>query len=186
VRLLEQPQVPTPRKLRGGCHTGLADETLSANEPIHARSRTHTKSEIAGADAVRGGGLDARGLALLAVLWLHLLPALLAGLLVYELVHLTAPLWQRHLSNERARMVAVSALAVLVVGLVTALVTWLVVYLRGEGQLTRLLQKMAQIINQARATLPASVTENCPITRTNCGKPRYAGWNRTLAACRPR
>ena len=102
------------------------------------------------------------GLALLAVLWLHLLPALLAGLLVYELVHLTAPLWQRHLSNERARVVAVSALAVLVVGLVTAAVTWLVVYLRGEGHLTRLLQKMAQIINQARATLPASVTENLP------------------------
>ena len=83
------------------------------------------------------------GLALLVVLWLHLLPALLAGLLVYELVHLTAPLWQRYLSNERARVVAVSALAVLVVGLVTALVTWLVVYLRGEGHLTRLLQKMA-------------------------------------------
>jgi predicted PurR-regulated permease PerM len=102
------------------------------------------------------------GLALLAVLWLHLLPALLAGLLVYELVHLTAPLWQRYLSNERARVVAVSALAVLVVGLVTAAVTWLVVYLRGEGHLTRLLQKMAQIINQARATLPASVTESLP------------------------
>jgi len=58
--------------------------------------------------------------------------------LVYELVHLTMPLLQRHLSNERARVVAVSALAVLVVGLVTAAVTWLVVYLRGEGHLTRL------------------------------------------------
>ncbi len=73
-----------------------------------------------------------------AVLWLHLLPALLAAPLVYELVHLTMPLLQRHLSNERARVVAVSALAVLVVGLVTAAVTWLVVYLRGEGHLTRL------------------------------------------------
>jgi predicted PurR-regulated permease PerM len=102
------------------------------------------------------------GLALLAVLWLHLLPALFAGLLVYELVHLTAPLWQRHLSNERARVAAVSVLAVLVVGMVTALVTGLVVHLRGEGHLTRLLEKMARIINQASATLPASVTENLP------------------------
>jgi predicted PurR-regulated permease PerM len=102
------------------------------------------------------------GFALLTVLWLHLLPALLAGLLVYELVHLTTPLLQRYLSNERARVVAVSALAVLMVGAVTAAVTWLVVYLRGEGHLTRLLQKMAQIINQARTTLPESVTENLP------------------------
>ena len=102
------------------------------------------------------------GLGLLAVLAWHLLPALLAGLLVYELVHLTSPLLRRHLSNERARVVAVSALAVLMVGAVTAAVTWLVVYLRGEGHLTRLLEKMAQIINQARATLPAAVTENLP------------------------
>ena len=66
-----------------------------------------------------------------------------------------------HASPE-VRGPAMSALAVLVVGLVTAAVTWLVVYLRGEGHLTRLLQKMAQIINQARATLPASVTESLP------------------------
>ena len=102
------------------------------------------------------------GFALLVVLLLHLLPALLAGLLVYEVVHLTTPFWQRRVSNERARAVAVTALAVLVVGLVTVAVTMLVVYLRGEGQLTRLLQKMAEILNQARATLPASVTENLP------------------------
>ena len=122
--------------------------------PPSAKLPAPTRSEVAAWMLV--------GLGLLAVLWLHLLPALLAGLLVYELVHLTAPLWQRHLSNERAKVVAVSALAVLVVGLVTAAVAWLVVYLRGEGHLTRLLQKMAQIINQARATLPASVTENLP------------------------
>ena len=39
--------------------------------------------------------------ALVSVLWLHLLPALLAGLLVYELVHVMAPLLQR--SDGRAR-----------------------------------------------------------------------------------
>lgn len=102
------------------------------------------------------------GAILLAVLWLHLLPALIAGLLVYQAVHLTTPILQRRLSNERARVVAVSILAMLVVGIVTAAVTSLVVYLRGEGHLTRLLQKMAQIVNQARATLPASVTESLP------------------------
>ena len=102
------------------------------------------------------------GLALLAVLWLHLMPALLAGLLVYQAVHLTTPVLQRHLSNERARVLAVSILAILVVGMVTVAVTLLVVYLRGEGHLTALLQKMAQIMTQARTTLPASVAENLP------------------------
>jgi len=42
-------------------------------------------------------------LALILVLKLHLLPALLAGLLVYELVHLTAPLLKSRLSGLRAK-----------------------------------------------------------------------------------
>ena len=45
--------------------------------------------------------------ALALVLKLHLLPALLAGLLVYELVHLGAPLLERRLSSTRARQATV-------------------------------------------------------------------------------
>ncbi|WP_353849850.1 hypothetical protein [Accumulibacter sp.] len=41
-------------------------------------------------------------LAMLLVLLVHLLPALIAGLLVYELVHVLAPFFARHLSNSRS------------------------------------------------------------------------------------
>ena len=56
---------------------------------------------------------------LLMVLKLHLLSALLAGLLVYELVHVAMLRLQRRLSSERAGM-AVTALAILVIGIVGA------------------------------------------------------------------
>jgi len=129
---------------------------MTATQPAspHPELPAPTRSEVAAWILV--------GLALLLVLWLHLLPGLFAGLLVYELVHLTVPLWQQKLSNERARVVAVSALAVLIVGSVTSLVTWLVIYLRRPDHLTRLLQKMAQVINEARATLPESLAESLP------------------------
>jgi len=69
--------------------------------PPSAKLPAPTRSEVAAWMLV--------GLGLLAVLWLHLLPALLAGLLVYELVHLTAPLWQRYLPNESHRFPSSSA-----------------------------------------------------------------------------
>src|SRR4030095_12216101 len=56
---------------------------------------------------------------LVLVLWLHLLPSLLAGLLVFELIHVLAPPLRRHLSHQRSRLAAVGLLAALIVGLVT-------------------------------------------------------------------
>src|SRR5262245_1684176 len=60
--------------------------------------------------------------ALLAVLSLHLLPALLAGFVVYELVHIIAPYLQRRLSGQRSRVAAVVLLAAIVVGILAAAV----------------------------------------------------------------
>ena len=55
--------------------------------------------------------------ALLLVMALRLLPALLAGLLVYEVVFSTAPLLGNRLAGTRARALVVAILAVVVVGL---------------------------------------------------------------------
>ena len=71
--------------------------------------------------------------ALLLVLWLHLLPALLAGLLVYELVHGVAPLLQRRLSSQRARLAAVVVLAALIVGLITATILGALAFFRSDS-----------------------------------------------------
>ena len=85
--------------------------------------------------------------ALLLVLWLHLLPALLAGLLVFELIHVIAPLLRRHVSDQRSRLAAVGVLSTLIVGLVTAAILGAAAFFRSDaGSLPALLQKMADII----------------------------------------
>lgn len=96
------------------------------------------------------------GLSLLLVLRLHLLPALLAGFLVYELVHILEPkLRITRLSGTRAKIAAVSLLAVFII-LVLALGVWeLRVFLhKGSASVSALLHKMAEIIEGTRMTLP--------------------------------
>jgi predicted PurR-regulated permease PerM len=99
---------------------------------------------------------------LLTVLHLHLLSALLAGLLVFELVHLAVPRLRRRLSSERASVVAVTALAVLVIGVVAAAVTGMVMFARTEGHLANLLEKLAESVSLARANLPSALSEQLP------------------------
>jgi len=82
--------------------------------------------ELAGADAIEVAAWMLVGFALLAVLWLHLLPALLAGLLVYELVTSPRRCGSGNLSNERAGWWRCRRWPCWWSGWVTALVTWLV------------------------------------------------------------
>ena len=96
------------------------------------------------------------GLALLLVFPLHLFPALMAGLLVFELVQLAAPVlpaaWVGH---RRAKQVVVAGLAVLiVVGL--ALLAWkVIVFFHSEStSIPTLLRKMAEALESLRAKLP--------------------------------
>lgn len=94
-------------------------------------------------------------LALFLVLALHLLPALLAGLLVYELVHLTAPLLESRLSGLRAKQATVILLALIVIG-ATVLGTVLAVgFLRSDSSsIAALARKMAEILENSRQSLP--------------------------------
>lgn len=95
------------------------------------------------------------GLALFLVLTIHLLPALLAGLLIYELVHLTAPLLARRLNSRRAKQAAVALLAMALVTVVMLAGMGVVAVLRSDvGSLPALMAKLAQIIEDSRSTLP--------------------------------
>jgi len=63
------------------------------------------------------------GCALLAILHLGLLPALLAGLLVFELVHIITPTLERHfLSRHSTGLSKIWAVGILVVVVVSLLV----------------------------------------------------------------
>lgn len=98
-----------------------------------------------------------------SILILHLLPTLLAGLLVYQLVHLLAPRLQRHFASERARLVALVLLATLVVGVVAGAVFGTVAFFKSDaGNISLLFGKMAQIIEDARSTLPAWIIDLLP------------------------
>src|SRR5919198_3843136 len=97
------------------------------------------------------------GAALLLVLPLHLLPALLVGLLVYELVHLLAPrLKMVRIRQAQGRLAAVALLVLGVVLLLTLAVVGLIAFFRSaRGGLPTLLQQMADILDSWRAGLPS-------------------------------
>jgi len=98
-------------------------------------------------------------IALVAVLHLQLLPALLAGLLVYELVHILGRRLPARLVGGRGKLVAVGVLTILVIAGLTLTSLGLHAFMRSDaGSVAALLHKMADIID----TLPAWITESLP------------------------
>jgi predicted PurR-regulated permease PerM len=78
-------------------------------------------------------------------------------------VHVIAPRLQRRISSQRARLAAVVVLSTLVVGVVSATIVGLIAFFRSDvASLPALLQKMADIIDGTRSTLPAWAVESLP------------------------
>lgn len=105
------------------------------------------------------------GAGLLAALALHLLPALLAGLLVFELVHVLAPFLTRRTADPRARMAAVGLIVAIVLAITAAAVIGAIAFFRSEaGSLPALFGKMAEILDSTRASLPEWMIGSLPET----------------------
>ena len=122
------------------------------------------------------------GVALVLVLQLQVLPALLAGMLVYELVHVIAPTMHEHLSDKRAKLIAVGLLSALVLMLVTAAIIGAVLFFKSDaGSLSALLARMAEIIESSRATMPNWLVQYIPESPEDL-KETLAEWFRTHAA----
>ncbi|MFO1320200.1 MAG: hypothetical protein U1F52_11325 [Burkholderiales bacterium] len=104
------------------------------------------------------------GTALALILWLHVLAALLAGLLVAELVHVIVPkLRLLRISGRRSKLVAVGFLAIVISTGLTVGVLALVAFFRSDaGSLSTLLGHMADIIDQARGKLPGWIGDRLP------------------------
>ncbi len=120
-----------------------------------------TRTELTRSDFV-GWGLAL--LTLVLVLKLHLLPALLAGLLVYELVHVLAPMLRvQAIGGDRAKIIAVALLTAVVVSLISAATIGSIGFFKnGSDNLPALLQKLAEAIEQSRERLPPWLIENLP------------------------
>lgn len=118
----------------------------------------------AGAPALRTASYVLAALALGLVLMLHLVSALLAGLLAFELVQSMVPLLGRRIPGDRARMVVVTALGVVVVGLLIALILGAVGFFRNELGNPELVwqQQLMPLVERARAQLPAALVNHLP------------------------
>jgi predicted PurR-regulated permease PerM len=114
------------------------------------------------------GGLETTtqilaGIALLAALKIGLLTSLLAGLLVYELVHVLAPRSSIRVTHHTGKIIIVSLLATLVVVVIGAGILGLVSLLSGgPDSLAILLRRMAEVIESARPHLPAWASSYVP------------------------
>jgi predicted PurR-regulated permease PerM len=102
--------------------------------------------------------------ALLFVLLAHLLPALLAGLLVHELLRVVSDrISLKKLKGHRAKIAVVALLATIVVSLLIAgIMGTLAFFHSGGGRLPALLSRLAEILESSKAMLPAFVQEYMP------------------------
>lgn len=92
---------------------------------------------------------------LLLVLKLHLLPTLLAGLLVFELVNVLTPWFRvKALGHDGPRLIAVTLIATAVIGGLAAAGVGIASVLRNGESIPLLMQRMAEIIENSRGHLP--------------------------------
>lgn len=103
------------------------------------------------------------GITLIAVLKLNLLPGLIMGFLVYELVHVIVPLLGKKLSTNNAKMTAVAILSIIVAVAISASIMGLIAFIHSDaGSFSKLLQKLAEIIDNSRSSLPAWLLDKMP------------------------
>lgn len=107
-------------------------------------------------------GVSAIGL--LMILKFHLLPALLAGLVVYSLIHILTPrLRVTTLDGESSRWLALGLVAGAVVAAISLLGVAIASFFRGSDEsVPALFQRMAEIIEQSRDRLPDWLLSNLP------------------------
>ncbi|MFK3972344.1 AI-2E family transporter [Pseudomonas sp. NPDC087358] len=104
---------------------------------------------------------------LLLVLPLNLLPSLLAGLLVYELVDMLTPQLQRLIAGERARWLAVALLGTLVVSVLALLFAGAISFLLHEAENPGAsLDKFMILVDRARGQLPPFIDGYLPASAT--------------------
>ncbi len=103
-------------------------------------------------------------MALLLIIKWQLLPALLAGLVVYSLVHVLTPrLRVAALDGEGRRWLALGLVAAAVVAALTGIGIGITTFFRGSDEsVPALFQRMAEIIEQSRERIPEWLQANLP------------------------
>jgi predicted PurR-regulated permease PerM len=116
------------------------------------------------------------GIALFLVLKLHLLSALLAGLLTHELVRLLAPLVEKRLSSKGGRLVALATLSIVTVALLILVTLGIFAFFKSDtGNLEALLDKTDHVLTDARTQLPPWIVDSLP-SNVDALKSFAGGW----------
>jgi predicted PurR-regulated permease PerM len=111
---------------------------------------------------------------MLAVLNLRLLGALLAGLLVFQLIQTIAPRIEKHMSSQRARWLSVVILAVVIVGVLTGLVIGIIDHFEGDVPSVQFLLFVANYLPVDTDQMKARATE---LMQTHAGMLQQGGKN---------
>jgi len=115
--------------------------------------------------AVEIGSYIVALLGMWAVLELKLLGALLAGMLVFHLVHMLAPRIEKHMSSKRARWLAVVILSVVIVGVLTGFTVAIIEHFENDvPSVQKLLDQAMSLIDQARGRVPQFIAQNLPVS----------------------
>ncbi len=148
---MEQPHTPPPDEIRG-------------KETPPRSVRLTSDFSLPKLSAIEIGSYLLALLALWFVLQLRLLSSLLAGLLVYQIVHMIAPVIERHTSSRRARWVAVVILSTIIVGTLTSLTIAIADHFEHIApNMQSLLGQLMHIVDQARARMPAWLANPLPV-----------------------
>jgi predicted PurR-regulated permease PerM len=95
------------------------------------------------------------GVALFVILHFGLLVSALAGLLVFHLTHALAPFIERRITPQGPRLIAVTVVSMLIIGLLTLGIAALVGYFRSDaGSLQALLDRLMGMIDDSRGQIP--------------------------------
>ena len=122
-------------------------------------------------------------LALVAIIKWHLLPALLAGLLVHELAAMLAVrLGVQNAATTKARVKSLAIIGTVLIVLLSLLGWGVVAVMRSEaGSVAALLGKMAEIIDSIRDKLPPAIGEALPMGDADELKELIVDWLREHA-----
>ncbi|MBF0538024.1 MAG: AI-2E family transporter [Nitrospirae bacterium] len=120
---------------------------------------------------------------LLLIIRLHLLSALLSGLLVFELIHmLSKKIRVKGISGHGSKIIIVAALALVVILVVCLITVTSISFFRGSiGNLPVLLQKMADIVEDSLNSLPVWIVHLLPSDTAEL-KSAVAKWLRDHAS----
>jgi predicted PurR-regulated permease PerM len=120
--------------------------------------------------------------ALFMVLKLNLLPALLSGLLVFELIHvLSTKIKIKGVSGHVSKIIIIASVAAFIIVAVSLSIFGTIGYFSGKsGNLTILFQKMADIIENSLNSLPTWLVQYLP-SDTEGFKETAAKWLREHA-----